>query len=223
MTTTTRLKELIQQTHEHGLILRTQLIDLDKAGKAKSLEAKRKRMLLRWLEWLNRKRWAELHAQEHPSPPKHKFTMYDAIEFRTAGIPVEHPEAIAGYVDGKWPSYDEGCKRYPNAKHYSIAVSAKARARFLDIEQGDANPDEAVNWFRNFSEGKPGFYCSESRMVEVEHALLLAGIKRWQYLIWSAHYAGKGAFIDYGADGTQYESVESHNHNYDVSLCEPWF
>ncbi len=225
------LRTLIQETHVHGLKLRRELITLDKAGKAKSLQARAKRVLLHGLEALNRRRRQELHGLEHPAPPapplpKQRFKMYDAIEFKTAGIPVGNPAAVAGYVGGKWPDFPEAVARYPHAKHLSIAVNAGERARALDIETGDATPNQAPGWFHDKadkSNGKPVFYGDEEKMLAFEEALRDAGIHRWEYLVWKAHYAGTGPRIDPGSDATQYESVERPGVNYDVSLCEPWF
>lgn len=220
-----RLRELIQQTHVHGLQLRRELITLDKAGKAKSIKARAKRALLKGLEYLNHNRRVELAKLEHPTPSPQRFTMYDTTDVNRP-FPTSNPTAVAGYVGGKWPTYAELVKKYPRAKHLSIAVNAGERARCLDIETGDATSGQAPGWFHNFadkSQGKPIFYGDEEKMVAFEEALRDAGIHRWEYLVLKAHYAGTGPRIDPGSDATQYESVETGGFDYDVSLCEPWF
>jgi hypothetical protein len=221
------LRELIQKTHVHGLQLRRELIALDKADKAKSIQARTKRALLKGLEALNHRRRVELAQREHPTPPPkpQRFTMYDTTD-ATRPFPTSNPTAVAGYAGGKWPTYAGLVAKYPRAKHLSIAVNAGERARCLDIETGDASPAQAPNWFHTFadhSQGKPIFYGDEEKMVAFEEALRDAGIHRWEYLVWKAHYAGTGPRIDPGSDATQYESVETGGFNYDASLCESWF
>ncbi len=222
-----QLRKLIQITHVHGLTLRRELITLDKSGKAKSLKARAKRVLLHGLESLNKRRRRELHYLEHPAPPapppsKKPFTMYDVVEVDK--VPVSNPEAVAGYVGGLYPTFNGLVAKYPHAKHLSIAVNAGERAQALDVEPGDATGSQAPGWLRDFYDhsGTPVFYGDEENLLAFEEALRNHGIHRWEYFVWKAHYTGV-PHIEPGSDATQYESVESGGHNYDASLCEPYF
>lgn len=155
-------------------------------------------------------------------------TLFDSIDL--AQIPA-NPEAVAGYVGGRWPTYNELVARFPHAHHLSIAVTAQQRARCLDIEPGDASPAQAPAWFRNLadhSQGPPVLYCSASKAAEVIATMDMAGIARGQYLIWSAHYTHAGHICspsDCGyaqADATQWTD-HALGRNLDQSLCSPAF
>jgi hypothetical protein len=237
MATIARLKELIGQTHQHGVKLEAEIKHLRSAKPRGWIpQVAAKRALLAGLKALNFKRRAELARLEHkpapkpvppkpqPKPPAQRFTMYDSTDVNT-GLPVSHPEAVAGYVNGKWPSYNGLVKRYPGAKHLSIAVNTSADARCLDVETGDATPDQAPAWVRRqHARGvkRPVVYANTSTMPAVVAALEHDSIKRDEYLVWTAHYTGV-PHIEPGSDATQYESVETAGHNYDASLCQPWF
>lgn len=219
-----QLRKLIQETHEHGLKLRRELINLDKAGKAKSVQAKAKRTLLRWLEVLNRRRRAELAQLEKPTPkPKPApFTMLDTVEpSQLRGLIFA---AWAGYVGGQWPTFNELDHLYPARKHLSVAINASEKARGLDVERGDATPGEAPSWFHNVAdhnEGKPVFYGDEENLLAFEETLRDAGILRADYYVWKAHYTNS-PHIEAGSDATQW-TEHYQGRIIDASLCEPWF
>jgi hypothetical protein len=54
--------------------------------------------------------------------------------------------AVAGYVNGKWPSYFALLAKYPDLAHISISVNVSAIAKVLDVESGDATPAQAPQW-----------------------------------------------------------------------------
>lgn len=154
--------------------------------------------------------------------------MYDSIDL--SQFPSD-PEAVAGYVGGYWPTYNDLVKKYPNAHHLSVAVTASQRARCLDIEPGDATPSQAPGWYRDLaerSEGKPVLYASASTISEVVLAMNTAGIVRGSYLLWSAHYSGKEHICSPGGcgypavDATQWTD-KAHGRNLDQSLCSDAF
>lgn len=237
MATIQRLRELIDETHKHGVKLGEEIAHLQRTkprGWVRQVAVKR--ALEAGLKVLNAKRRIELARLEHkpvpkppapkpkPKPPASRFTMYDSTDVNT-GLPVAHPQAVSGYVNGKWPSYNGLVKRYPGAKHLSIAVNTSADARCLDVEIGDATPDQAPAWVRRqHTRGvkRPVVYANTSTMPAVIAALEHDSIKRSEYLVWTAHYTGV-PHIEPGSDATQYESVETAGHNYDASLCQPWF
>lgn len=90
------------------------------------------------------------------------ITMYDAVNVNN--IPADAP-AVAGYINGAYPNYEELVSRFPRAKHVSIAVNTSGRADFLDVERGDASPGQAVPWLdAMLRDGvdRPGVYASTS-------------------------------------------------------------
>ena len=98
----------------------------------------------------------------------------------------------------------------------SIAVFASNDADCLDIESGDATPDEAAGWYeRQKARGveRPCLYASADAMEqEVLPILEGAGIARSSVRLWSAHYTGSPhicapsscGLMSIEADGTQF-------------------
>jgi hypothetical protein len=173
-----------------------------------------------------------------PQPPKKKpqpkvspvLTMYDAID--VAQIPTG-AAAVAGYVDGHWPTYARLRLRFRSAYRLSIAVFAHDDAHCLDVEQGDASPEQAVAWVkRQLARGvhRPAVYASVSVMPRVLGLLHQAGIGRGQVRIWTAHYTFSPHLCSprcgYGmgttADATQYTD-RAHGRNLDASLVAHGF
>jgi hypothetical protein len=149
--------------------------------------------------------------------------MYDSIDLTQ--FPA-HPEAVAGYVGGNWPTYNELVAKFPDAHHLSIAVQATQHARCLDIEPGDATNAQAAGWLDSHadrSHGTPVLYTSASNV-----SALRAAVGSRAYLMWSAHYthtphicAPDGCGYPY-ADATQYTD-QANGKNLDASLCSDAF
>src|SRR5271155_2107625 len=169
MATIQKLKELINETHKHGVELAAEIHALEAKGRH-GLTVQAKRALLKGLEVLNARRRKELAKLESeqpkptpkpapvppkptpkpaptpkPSPPPPRFTMYDSTN--VDNIP-EYAVAIASYVNGAFENFDEAVHRFPHAKHLSIAVSSDVDADCLDVETGDATPADAPTWVR---------------------------------------------------------------------------
>jgi len=233
MATIEQLKHLIDLTHKHGVELKAQIQHLrNTKPRGWVRQVALKTAHLRGLELLNRKRRVELAIKEHkpiPKPPPRprptqRFTMYDTTEVFTH-LPTPHPQAVAGYVGGSWPTYNGLVRHYPHAKHLSIAVNASENAHCLDVEQGDATPGQAPGWVRRqHARGikRPIIYCGASNRGQVESALRNDSIHRNEYMLWVAHWTGV-PHIEPGSDATQWRAVEQPGRNYDISLCEPWF
>lgn len=158
------------------------------------------------------------------------LTMYDSVNI--AEIPAD-AKAVAGYVNGRWPTYPKLAKRWPNAERLSIAVSAAADADCLDVERYDATPEQAPAWVkRQQARGvhRPAVYSSVSEMAQVQAALTRAGIKRREVRLFTAHYNGKPhlctAACGFGftgrADATQYTD-KALGRSLDASYCAPSF
>lgn len=132
---------------------------------------------------------AELSAgSSEESKGKSPIIMFDSVDL--SQIPKD-AEAVAGYVDGQWPTFSDLVFKWPEAHRLSIAVSASSDAECLDIETGDATPAQAPAWVRRqIKKGveKPVVYSSVSVMDEVISELQAAGISRNEVRVWTAHY-----------------------------------
>jgi hypothetical protein len=155
------------------------------------------------------------------------LTMYDAIDVEA--IPAD-AAAVAGYVGGNWPTYPTLLERFPHAHHVSIAVNASEDAHVLDIEQGDATPQDAPAWVhRQHQRGlkRPGLYCSLSGMQSLVNLLESHNVKRENIVLWCAHYTGTphicgpqcGDGLKVTVDATQYVDTGT----VDESLVTPGF
>lgn len=117
--------------------------------------------------------------------------MYDDVTLSL--LPANAP-AVAGYVGGKWPTFHLLAAKFPHAKRLSIAVNAQEDAECLDVEVGDARPDQAPRWVkRQRARGvkRPVVYCSVSQARLVVSLLKAAGLGRDAYRLWTAHYTGR--------------------------------
>lgn len=102
--------------------------------------------------------------------------------------------ALAGYVDGRWPSLAAAERRFPRALALSIATSSWTRAMVLDVEPGDTQGPDVVTWVeREHRHGvpRPCLYCSLDAWPEVLHNLRVAGIARNRVRFWSADWTGR--------------------------------
>ncbi len=156
-----------------------------------------------------------------PQPKPSRITMYDATE--ADQIPPS-PEAVAGYVDGKYQSFNQMLKRFPRAKHVSIAVFAQDNARCLDVEKGDATPAEVPRWVRRqHARGikRPWLYADKSTMPAIKRHLMEDHISRSQVILWVADPTGGKRHIPPGFDACQY-LWNPGGRNVDISLCEPY-
>lgn len=138
------------------------------------------------------------------------------------------PAAVAGYVAGRWPDFRTLTAMFPHARALSIAVSAGQDAECLDIETGDARPEDAPGWHeRQRKRGviRPCLYASVDLMqAQLIPVLKGAGIDRAAVRLWSAHYAGKHICgpascgeLSIEADGTQH-SDHAFGRDLDQSL-----
>jgi hypothetical protein len=138
-------------------------------------------------------------------------TMYDSVAYDK--IP-KHAQMVAGYVDGlyKWPK--KAWNLFPNAVHVRIAVfHTTLDAEVLDIEKGNATPEEGVSWVKQRrSQGfDPSVYCNLNTYPEVRKAFLAAGEDMPH--VWLAHWDDE-PLIPHKAIAKQYH----HNPDYDTSI-----
>lgn len=153
--------------------------------------------------------------------------MYDSTT--VSAIPA-NATAVAGYVDGDWPTFKQ-LGRF-RANRLSIAVHPDANASCLDIENGDATPQEAAGWVqRQRARGvqRPVVYASRDTLPQVIDLLHHAGVERRQYRIWSAHYTHEphicsptSCGASFVADATQWTD-RALSRNLDESLLSDSF
>ena len=152
--------------------------------------------------------------------------MYDSVDL--AQIP-DGAQAVGCYEDGRYVNAAQAAARFPRAHILTIATSAAHDADCLDIETGDATPDQAPGWYRRQRArgvARPCLYASAFRMdTEVAVAITAAGIARSAVRLWTAHYSGQPHVcgpascreLGVAADGTQWTD-RAANRNLDRSL-----
>lgn len=155
-----------------------------------------------------------------PKPLPAEFAMYDAVN--VYGIPINATH-VAGYLAGaKIRTTLPALKaRFPKAVILTIAVTAEQDAECLDIEKGDATPEQAPAWVkRQLARGvkHPKLYADRSTMPTLWAALQAAGIKRDQVKLWVADWTNV-PHRPAGYDACQWISTPG----YDESLCAPRF
>lgn len=124
------------------------------------------------------------------SPPM--LFMGDSIT--AADIPLKQLVAVAGYGDGvyEWSSV-EWALIPSSIAVLSIVVSAAHSGDVLDVETGDATPDQVPQWVRDYSRPihkVPTVYCNRVTLPQVVSALDAAGIPRHSVFYWIATLDG---------------------------------
>lgn len=92
------------------------------------------------------------------------LTMYDSVD--PSRIP-SGAQVVAGYADGLYAWTAAGWGMFPNAVKLTIAVRNTTQADILDVERGDASPDQVPGWVAAFNRpGRraPTVYCTQSTM-----------------------------------------------------------
>lgn len=143
--------------------------------------------------------------------------MYDGVT--VSGLPAVGAQLVAGYTDGTWPSYAAMVDRFPALTHVSITVHATDNVGIvLDVEAGDATPEEAVNWVltRRAAGVDPTVYCSVSAWPSVQAAFDTHDVVQPYY--WVAHYDGVVS-LPAGAIAKQYMDYAG----YDVSIVADYW
>lgn len=129
--------------------------------------------------------------------------MYDAVDVER--IPAGWTGLVAGYLDGaRIPSTLPALrKRFPDNQVVTIAVTAHQDAHVLDVEDGDARPDQVPAWVqRQRALGKdPTVYTSTAQWPAVRAACATAGVAPPHW--WRAHWNGVPA-LEMGEVAHQY-------------------
>lgn len=165
--------------------------------------------------------WRHKLAQLHHATHRQQLIMFDSVDL--AEIPRD-AHAVAGYVGGRWPTFQHVRARWPDAQHLSIAISASETAKCLDIENGDATPDHAAAWVRlmqNRHFRRPCIYASRSTMPTIVTRLKDAGIRRDEVRLWVADWTDH-AHIPHGYDACQWTD-KARGRNLDQSALRSDF
>lgn len=144
--------------------------------------------------------------------------MYDAVT--PSNVP-QNAQMVAGYIDGNYQSYAGLVALFPNAVHVPIAVHASTNnGVVLDVETGDATPDQAPGWvtMRRSAGVDPTVYCSLSVWSAVRGAFINQGVAEPHY--WIAAYPGIGSALYDGAVAHQYQD---YNNLYDLSVVADYW
>jgi hypothetical protein len=101
-------------------------------------------------------------------------------------------DLYGGYNDGLYNNVAAIQARFPGKTVVHFTVFARDNiGDCLDVEQGDATPQQAPGWVqnrRNAGHGGPLVYCSESLWPQVRQAFVDAGVPEPGY--WIAGYPG---------------------------------
>ena len=143
-------------------------------------------------------------------------TMYDST---TAGdIPID-AAAVAGYVNGAeaWDAQD--WSRFIAASRLGIDVTNAGAGGALDIEKGDATPEEAAGWVRGRHAAgisKPWLYIDESNWAGLHEIMLDADLPAGSWAYWVASWRSSAETPAPGVplelpDGTKAAAVQYAN------------
>ena len=148
--------------------------------------------------------------------------MYDSIT--AADIPA-NAVMVAGYIDGNWAWAPQDWNRWPESTvKLRITVSAAVNdGHILDVEQGDATPDQCPGWIKMRQAAglaRPTIYCSKSVVPSVQ-----AACKGLTYDIWDADYTqGYKPRVDAGCVATQFIDPPASGGHYDLSqVLDTWY
>lgn len=150
-----------------------------------------------------------------PSGPR---IMYDSTNL--FDIPLS-ARMVAYYGDGRYAASGDAFAYHAGAQMVEIVVFAQTRGgHVLDIETGNASPEEAVAWVQDRrAEGRdPSVYMNASTWPSVRAAFERARVKPPHY--WVADWDGNGdpASIPAGAVAKQYANPTITGAHYDLSV-----
>jgi hypothetical protein len=149
--------------------------------------------------------------------------MQDDVNISLMHEPVH---AWAGYVGGLFPTEHPLFEKYPNLPHVGICVNAEEDGDVLDLEAGDARPDQFPGWFRRQKARgvkRPKAYASKSEMPAVMAAARADGIQDDEYDRWVASFDGR-PLLDCGL-GEKAKQYTDHGYarSLDLSVVDPSF
>lgn len=157
--------------------------------------------------------------------------MYDVVN--VSAVP-HGVFAVAGYLQGNWPTYRPLVIAFPSAVHvpisigpfpvYRDSVSPSIRMVCLDIEPGDANPSVAGAWDKGeLALGViPCDYANLSTMPAVKASIAASHLSLSQVELWDADWTFH-AHLDAGYQATQWTDHGPQGQNYDETSASLGF
>ena len=135
-----------------------------------------------------------------------------------------HLDLVAGYVDGvfAWSDADWSLFSCPKVRIASSAGTSPQVAHVLDVENGDATPDQSVGWIKwARSLGlRRAVYCGRNTWGVVKAAFDAAGEAYPDW--WVALWTGTPGLID-GTVATQYADPPQTGAHFDASsVADYW-
>jgi hypothetical protein len=121
-------------------------------------------------------------------------------------------QVVAGYIDGDYAWSSEDWKRFPDADKVLITVTGSLNANVIDVENGDMDPVQAMQWIRSKQQaGMRGctVYCTRSSLDSVWSAC-----RGHAYYVWVADWTDAAHAVG-GTVATQYSNV---GNSYDLSM-----
>ncbi len=114
--------------------------------------------------------------------------MFDSVD--ASRIPAD-AQIVGGYINGRYAWKPSDWARFPTARKVTIAVSADADAKCLDVETYDATSAQAPGWAhrqRARGEPHPWVYIQESTWAECRHQFAIQ--QEPEPIWWIAGYPG---------------------------------
>lgn len=150
--------------------------------------------------------------------------LYDGINSLAPAIHADFgsPALVAGYVNGAYAWSSEEWNLFPHSAHVTITVTASANAGdVLDVERGDASPDEAYGWIRMRKAAglfRPTIYCARGNLPAVR-AGSGSYVLGQDYDVWVADWTGSAHEVSSSVKGgvaarcaaVQYRSTGSYD------------
>jgi hypothetical protein len=123
---------------------------------------------------------------------------------------------MAGYVDGRWPSYADMVARFPGRMVIAIAADWQSDAQVIDCEAGDATDQEAFLFCqRQWARGQiPTIYVDESGWAAARAPFGASAQPNW----WIAKQDGIAEMIP-GAIAKQYRDAGP----WDISIAADYW
>ena len=147
---------------------------------------------------------------------------YDSVE--PGAIPVTAPVVLGYTAPSRYAWSAQDWQRFPASNHVEITPNASYPADVLDVEFGDATPNQAPAWVlmmrKQAGYWSPVVYCNYSTWQAVQDAFNLAGVPHPGY--WIAEYPGGGQILPtlngITAVAHQYADPNTSGGHYDLSV-----
>jgi hypothetical protein len=138
-------------------------------------------------------------------------------------IPLDGMDIVAGYIDGiyKWPA--AGWTRFAGKKIARIACFSTTIAEILDVETGDATPQQAPPWavLVRHQNIIPTIYCNRSNYLQIHREFVVQNVS--QPLYWVATLDGTKWLLIGEVIACQYAGQNQTGGHYDESIVADYW